>query len=265
MGTAAAESVFPLGRLEPTDWVHVERYPLSIALPAAVEHVERLLKLPGWRRSHDQGREGSCVGHAVAMERAITNRAQALRGGVRVTVRYDPLHVWNEAKKIDEWPSTNPGDNNGTSVRAAYEVARTIGLSRVRMMQTTGGVPHPIGAKSPTPADGIEAYRWATTVDEVRTAIAEGLPVAIGVSWYRAFDTPTKRSGEWWLPASTKPGPLGGVRGGHSVCLAGASDRREAFRLVNSWGPAYPLAWLPYSTLQLLLTAGGEAAVVTDR
>lgn len=263
--TRRAESAFPLGRLEPTDYDHVASFPFGAVEPETVDHVERLLQLPGWRGSHDQGREGSCVGHAVAMERAIVNRAQAKATGDLRTVRYDPIQVWNEAKRVDEWPTTNPGDNQGTSVRAAYDVARTIGLSRVRTMLLGADlVPRPAGAQAPDPSAGVVSVnRWATSADEVRTAISAGLAVAIGVSWYRSCDVAAlvQHGREWWIPVKLG----GGMRGGHSVCLAGASDRRQAFRLVNSWGRAYPLVWLPYATLDALLGQGGEAAVVTDR
>lgn len=260
----ARRDVRPLGRLEPEDWRHLALFPLTAVLPTTVDVVERLLQVPGWRLSHDQGREGSCVGHAVALERAITNRAQLIvETGRRTTVRYDPLDVWNEAKRIDEWGWTNPGDNNGTSVRAAYEVVRTRGLSFVRSMRLVDGQPRAFGAKPADPVHGVNAYRWAHDVDEVRTAIANGLPVAIGVAWHAGFDSPKYRSGGYWLPTPAEG--LGRVRGGHAVCLTGASDRRQAFRLVNSWGRDYPLAWLPYATLEQLLRRSGEAAVVTDR
>lgn len=259
------DTAFPLGRLEPMDFDHVDAFPFGAVAPETVDHVERLLQLPGWRSSHNQGREGSCVGHAVALERAIVNRAQAVARGDRRPVRYDPIHLWNEAKRVDEWPGTNPGDNQGTSVRAAYDVARSIGLSRVRTVELGPDlVPRPIGAQAPDASSGVvDVNRWATSSDEVRTAIAQGRAVAIGVSWYRSCDVPglVKRGRDFYVPE----GLSGGARGGHSVCLAGASDRRQAFRLVNSWGPVYPLVWLPYATLDVLLAQGGEAAVVTDR
>lgn len=253
----------PLGRLEPETRTHEAVWSLGDVLPATVDVVERLNRVPGWRSSHDQGREGSCVGHAVAMERAITNRAQLVAAGVRQTVRYDPLDIWNEAKRVDYWDWTNPGDTHGTSVDAGYKVARDRGLCPVRSMRVVDGAPQVVGAEPPTPLAGVSAYRWARTVDEMRTAIALGSSIAIGVNWHRGFDSPVKRSSGYWLPTPAEG--LGGVRGGHAVCLSGASDRRQAFRLVNSWGVAYPLAWMPYATMQTLLDAGGEAAVVTDR
>jgi hypothetical protein len=253
---------FPLGRLrdEETDRAE-ELYPFTAPTP---ERVERILTLPGWRTSHDQGREGSCVGHAVAIERAITNRAELIARGIRRTVRYDPIAIWRAAKAIDQWSFTKPEDDNGTSVRAAYEIARTRGLVPVRSMSLNGGKPIPVLTSSgptPDPSSGVTEYRWARTVDAIRAAIASGIPVAIGVDWYGGFDSPIAKGSERWLPI---PSSAGRVRGGHSVTLYGASDRREAFRLVNSWGRSYPLVWLPYATMEHLLGRRGEAALVTD-
>src|SRR5205085_3533800 len=105
-----------LGRVQPLDFAHVDKYPYKTVAPSTVMNVERVLGLPWWHWSHDQGREGSCVGHGCAMERAITNSTQnkillALRFYTR---RYDPLDLWNEAKLVDEFPETQPGDDSGT-------------------------------------------------------------------------------------------------------------------------------------------------------
>lgn len=251
----------PLGRRAPESWEHVERYPFTAAPPAAVE---RQLRLPPWWPTHDQGREGSCVGHGVAIERAITNSEEIRAAGHKgVHVRYDPVQLWRAAKAVDEWPATKPADDQGTSVRAAYDVARVAGLVRVRGMELRGGIPVPIQPSlAPDPDEGVTENRWARTVDEIRAAIASGLPVTIGVDWYTGFDEPKKVKREFWLPG---PSAVGRVRGGHCVALYAASDRREGFRLVNSWGRDYPRAWLPYPTMELLLGRRGEAALVTDR
>lgn len=253
----------PLGRLrdEETDRAE-ELYPFEAPTPAKVE---RLLTVPGWRASHDQGREGSCVGHAIASERAITNRLELVARGIRRTVRYDPISLWRAAKAIDQWGYTQPHDDHGTSVRAGYEIARTRGLTPVRTMRVVNGRPVPVltplGAE-PDATAGVLEYRWARTVDGVRAAIAAGVPVAIGVDWHGGFDTPLTKGRERWLPEIPNAGR---VRGGHAVTLYGASDRRQAFRLLNSWGKSYPLVWMPYSVMEHLLARRGEAALVTDR
>ena len=109
--------------------------------------------------------------------------------------------------------------------------------------------------------EGIIKNRWATTVDEIRTAISMGIPLSIGVNWYSNFDDPIKKKTEYWIGEND----LGNIRGGHCVCLYGASDKRQAFIIKNSWGKSYPLVWIPYNTIQKLITEDGEFALITDK
>jgi hypothetical protein len=231
----------PLGRRVPTDWRHVERYPYAAVAPTTVDSVERDLPLPRYRVRYDQQREGACVGFSSSWLMSILNRRC-----------YDAHWLWNRAKELDEWPDTNPGDNNGTSVRAAMDVLRTEGHRRLFR-----GVSAPVAL-----AEGIQENRWASKIDEIRTSIAAGTPAVLGCNWYSNFDTPVATAGDGnWIGQ----GPLGTIRGGHAICVFGASDRRQAVRLVNSWGERYPLVWLPYTTLQRLIDEDGEAALPTDR
>lgn len=256
----------PLGRRIPSSFVHVERYPASVALPKAVESVEKILSLPSWHWNHDQGYEGSCVGHGIAMERAITQRQQnVLLGLLYPTRRYDPISIWNYAKGIDEWGDTNPGDDNGTSVNAGYKTTVLKGARRVDKMELLNGVPKPVNLRNWSLDNGVSTYRWANTIDEMRTAVSRKIPIAIGVNWYSNFDHPvnkgTSAAPQYWVGE----GSLGQVRGGHCLCIFGASDAKQAFKLKNSWGRDYPLAWMPYTTMERLLNEYGEMAIVTDR
>jgi hypothetical protein len=256
-----------LGRRVPDNFDHVTKYPLSAIRPVAVAQVEKVLSLPYWHKSHDQGQEGSCVGHGWAMERGITNTRQNILSHLPwpTVRRYNPIQIWNHAKEIDGWPDTNPGDDNGTSVHAGGDSLRTVGAQRVKSMQLTANVPRPVFPGGvPYPVDlieGIVATRWAVNVDEARDAIANLGPVVIGINWYSNFDTPRPKGNEYWIGEGT----LGTVRGGHCVCLYGASDKRQAFKLKNSWGQSYPEVWLPYATLTRLLSENGEVALTTDR
>lgn len=235
------------------------------AISSTVAVVNKTQRLPYWHWTHDQGYEGSCVGHGAAMERAICNTTQNIflaTLGIK-TRRYDPIDIWNNAKAIDEWADTNPGDSNGTSVHAAYDVLRDRGPRRVKSVKLINGVPTPVGSGPALIEDGCSVNRWARTVDEMRTSLSQNRPVTIGVNWYVNFDQPilNPTSGHYWIGT----GHLGGTRGGHSVCVYGASDTRQAFRIKNSWGSGYPLVWMPYSTMARLLAEDGEATVVTDR
>jgi hypothetical protein len=227
------------GRRVPGDREHVRKYPYAATAPAPAANVEHALPLPRYRVAYDQGTEGACVGFGSSWLMSILNRRL-----------YNPRWLWDEAKKIDEWPDTNPGDSNGTSVRAAMDVLRSLGHVPVRRADG-----------QPSLADGIAANRWARTVDEIRTSIAAGVPVTLGTNWYSAFDTPVQRGLAWWIGADD----LGPVRGGHCVCVYRASDRLQAVGLVNNWGTKYPLVLMPYRTLERLLDEDGEATMVTDR
>ena len=232
------ESAF--GRRVPSDFKHVEKYPYGAVAPTAPAKVERTLSLPRYRSVYDQQREGACVGFASSWMMSMLNRRL-----------YDARWLWNEAKEIDEWPDTNPGDNSGTSVRAAMDVLRKVGHCRIYREK----------ARPPHLAEGILRNRWARTVDEIRTSIDRGAPVVLGVNWYENFDSPERSNGDYWIGR----GDLGRIRAGHAVCVYGASDKRQAVRIVNNWGERYPLVLMPYSTVERLLQEDGEAALVTDR
>ncbi len=238
MGSTPISSIMSsLGRRTPNDFDHVEKYPYSAVAPPTLDEVNFIFRLPAWHWSHDQGHQGACEGHGNSMMMSLLNKK-----------RYNPFWLWNEAKKIDEWPDTNPGDDNGTSGRATCDILRTLGHSKWQEDQSNI-------------EDGITANRWATTIDEMRTALGWRIPIAIGVNWYPDFDNPVKKSGGYFIGQSALTQP----RGGHCVCIYGASDKRQAFRVKNSWGKNYPLVWLPYTTMQTLLDQEGEACLITDR
>ncbi len=95
----------------------------------------------------------------------------------------------------------------------------------------------------------------------MRGAISQGLAITIGVNWYSNFDNPEGQLKEVYIGK----GNLGVVRGGHAVCIYGASDLRQAFRVKNSWGRNYPLVWLSYLAMERLLHEQGEATLIVDR
>lgn|SRR5574342_24021 len=246
----------PLGRRIPKDFNHVVKYPLSALISDPTTELvvptyptEKALGLPWWWKQHDQGNEGACVGFGCSAMMSITNHLQRLRNtGQNITYRYDSRWLYIEAQFVDEWLDTPPAE--GTSVNAACKILNNRGHRRIQNSV--------VGPENL--ASGITAYRWATTVDEIRAAIYANLAVAIGVNWYSNFDNPVIINNERWIGQ----GDLGYIRGGHCVCLLRMSDRREAFRLMNSWGEYYPPVWLPYDVMQRLIDEWGEAVVITD-
>lgn len=240
-----------LGRRVPTDWKHVDKFPLS-ALPEKARTVSPVVLGVNWytdfdspvqkgrdwwiglnpqglgsiRGGHcvcledglhkdsrayytfyDQGNEGACVGFGSSRAMSLFNRH-----------RYYARWLWDHAKMRDDWPDTNPGDDNGTSVRAAMEVLRVAGHVLWKSSYRNDSVQ----ARDDRPAqivEGIWAYRWASSIDDVLTTLAN--------------------------PKATKLG---------------------AVPVLNSWGTSYPhRVWMPGETLERLRNEEGEIAVITDR
>jgi hypothetical protein len=243
-------------RLVPTDWVHVERYGFAAAWPTEVDYVEKVLDVPRqYRDPYDQGREGACVGFSQSWLMSILNRKL-----------YDARWLYLQAQLIDEYPTTPPA--GGTSLRAGFDILRIKGHRRIYAKES----------RPPELEQGISANRWATTVDEIRRAISLDIPVNLGINWYRQFSSPEQRPRlddngkeltefgirryDWWIGVNT----WGRISGGHAITCIGASDRRDALALCNTWGESYPfIVWLPYVSMERLLREEGEAGIVVDR
>jgi hypothetical protein len=102
----------------------------------------------GWWDFYEQ-RRGDCVGYSIARMMSLLNRR-----------RYAAWLLYDEAQQIDEWSDTPPEE--GTSVRAGADVARTMGLHPVRG-KTTGAI---------SPRDGIATNRWAGSVEEIAACLS---------------------------------------------------------------------------------------------
>jgi hypothetical protein len=250
----------PLGRRTPTNFEHVEKYPLS-ALPES----EVPTKVPfaigvnwysdfdnpiqydfttlegttvkrwvvakngikghirgghcvcikpgsrsdpyGWWDFYNQGAEGACVGFGSSRMMSLLNRK-----------KYNARWLWDWAKSEDEWGDTNPGDDNGTSVNAALQVLSAKGHVVWGDAQKTLAWQQR-DQLTPTSVEGISAYRWTRSIDEMRTVLASPL-----------------------------------------------NDRMQAFPFLNSWGRSYPhVTWLPYEAMSRLIREDGEVAIITDR
>jgi hypothetical protein len=118
--------------------------------------ITRLLQdSQSWWDFYDQGKEGACVGFGCSRMMSLLNRK-----------RYDARWLWDWAKSTDEWPDTKPGDDQGTSVRAACDILRSRG--HVAWKDDYAGRTYKQRDKEePGAGEGISANRWAKTVDQV--------------------------------------------------------------------------------------------------
>lgn len=232
--------IYQFGRKEPKDRGYEQKYPIRMLLGAAqVKSVERVLPFSAALQTfYDQKQYQACVGFSTSIMMSLYNARQ----------KYDALWLYHQAQANDDDPTTDPSVDAGAYVWAAFKTLQKIGHKNVR-------------EKAPDMKDGILSYYWATSTDEARAAIAIGRPVVIGVNWYEEFMAPKLIGGEHWIGMSHD---IGNSLGGHAICLNGASDKRDAFKLAPSWGMGYPSVWLPYAIFDRLMREGGEACVGVD-
>lgn len=129
----------------------------------------------------------NCVGFAFSRCMSILNAET-----------YSAKWLWDRAKEVDAWPSTKPGDAEGTSVRAAAAVLRNTGHVPWLADYDHHTVTERYGYK-PVRQAGIAAYRWARTVDEVHTVLGNDRADELGAvpvlnSWGRSWPYRT------WMP-----------------------------------------------------------------
>jgi hypothetical protein len=224
-----------LGRLIPDDWAHVEKYPLTALSPderptkvpvvigvnwyTEFDHPERdeqsgeyfvarggkdsLTRIRGghciclepggepdpeaWWDFYDQGAEGACVGFGWS-------RCMSLLNQELYTARW----LWDRAKETDEWPDTNPGDDNGTSVRAAGGILSAKGHVDWKDEYADDDYTERAGYP-PESVDGIARFRWAESVEDVHRALQNERADELGAvpflnSWGRVYPHRT------WMP-----------------------------------------------------------------
>lgn len=83
-------------------------------------------------------------------------------------------------------------------------------------------MPHDLGLGRRAPEDWSHYGKYPLTA---ATTPDDPVPVVIGVNWYEDFDTPVWKGNRWWI--GLDPQNLGGIRGGHCVCLE-PGDRLNA-------------------------------------
>lgn len=147
--------------------------------------------LTSWWEFYDQGREGACVGYGWSRAMSILNRR-----------RYAARWLWDRAKQRDQWPDTNPGDSNGTSVRAGGEVLIRNGHVPWSLSLTAGDGSHVARAGyTPRAAEGITTFRWAQSVADIHAVLSNPRADRLGAvpvlnSWGRAYPRRV------WMPDS---------------------------------------------------------------
>jgi len=184
-----------------------------------------------WRAGKvlDQGREGSCVGHACVG--AIGSQPVPAPAS-RVT-HAESVRWYKRAQRVDEWP----GDKyDGTSVNAGMKVGRSFGW--------------------------WDSWRWAFGLDDARAAIQLG-PLVIGVPW-RSSMYATGPDGVVDAGGSEVGGHCLVV----TAWVTDYAGHGPGFWWRNSWGAEYGIrgdAFVPEPVFASLIAEVGEVAVPIGR
>lgn len=137
----------------------------------------------------------------------------------------DPIQLYKDAQKNDEWPGTEP-DYYGTSVRAGAKVLKDRGI--------------------------ISSYVWGYRVEDVAKFIYENGPVVAGTRWYSNMSNPDPNG---FVRAN------GSYEGGHAWTIYGVDSKWETFFAVNSWGTSFGRNgrfFVKFNEMEKLLREGGQ-------
>lgn len=237
IGLSAAAVAQGLEVEDPAVYAGFARTPAHRAfLPVAADLSDRF-PTPG-----DQGKQSSCVAWAVGYAARsyyarVTEGAQPNSADAIVS----PAYLYNTI-------NDNPRNcTNGTRISDALGVLQQQGALSLAEYGY-----RPDSCAPPPPALAARATRFRikswrvvdqSRVDEVKGQIARGNPVVFGAQFSSAFnklrgDSVYSGGGEDW-------------QGGHAMAVVGYDDRRQAFKIINSWGKDWAAdgyGWVAYET-----------------
>jgi hypothetical protein len=209
----------PLGRRPPTDWRHVERHALTAApalekptpvvmgtmWPIEADRPVQDSRGTWWIKGPFSGR--SRGGHAYALEPLdgrdskgnwlwfnqvsegiCVSEGVARAAWLLLRRRFQPRPLYDLAQRIDEWAETPPEE--GTSVRAGFDVWRTTGLIPARRGEDHWEKDADVDPdRSPDRTTMLPENRWALSAQEILDAL--GTPgrdwATILNSWARGY------------------------------------------------------------------------------
>ena len=236
------------------DWTfeHAEQAELIAAAPAVPASKDLRA---AWWKVNDQGSTGSCVGWATADGLLRWHFVKAKRVGRDELL--SPRFQWMASKETDAF-ITRPTtfiETEGTSLKAALDVARKFGAVRDSVLPFASGALYPGETQAfyalASKLKIASYFNLGTNLTNWRTWLATKGPILVRLdvdqTWDRA-DT-TKGVLEEYLPDTT--------RGGHAVALVGYGPGRFIVR--NSWGTPWGDKGFGYASLAYAQDAFTEA------
>jgi len=205
-------------------------------------HLPPMIDLrPGCSPIVDQGELGSCTANAIASGL----REYLLLQAKQPLTRLSRLFLYYEERKIEG----TVNEDSGAMIGDGMTVLQKIGVCpETEYLYDISQFTSP-----PTPQEihdaakfKITSYHRVTTLDLAKAALAEGLPVVLGIEVFESFESPTvAKTGIVPLPKKREQ-----LLGGHAVLMIGYDDSKKQAIVRNSWGEGWGdkgYFYLPYT------------------
>jgi C1A family cysteine protease len=189
----------------------------------------------------DQGNEGSCTGFGS------TGALMALRK-IRgcPAIQLSPQWAYYNARVIEG--STDQDD--GAQIRDVIDGLRKVGAAPEEDWPYVAGQfagPPPEACAADALKDQVlSAWRVDINPDQVMAALAQKLPIVLGISVYSSFED-IGRDGKVPMPSKRER-----LEGGHCMWASGYSKKHEFVIVQNSWNTSFGddgYVYLPFSYL----------------
>ena len=198
-----------------------------------------------WWKIADQGTTGSCVGWATGDSVLRWHFVKA--GRLATSQLVSPRFVWMASKETDQFMTRPTGfiETEGTSLKAALDVARKFGVVRDTVLPFATGKLYP-GQASTFYAIAAQRkilayFNLGTNLSNWRTWLATKGPILTRLNVDETWDLASDNAGDLdeYKPETS--------RGGHAVALVGY--RAGAFIVRNSWGTGWGDKGFAYASL----------------
>lgn len=228
--------------------------------PYSKEVIPSKFVLPELPAALSQGYKGSCVAYAIAHARTvISGENKALSNGSPNYTAYASGDYLYEKYKYNKTSCSN-----GVFFIEALDALKTEGTTTYDDMGLVacGVLPTATQEKNAIKNRINDYYRLTSptggipTLEDIKEQIAKGKPVVIGIAVDNNFTSNSIRL--WDINTSA-------FYGNHAVVLTGYDNDKQAFRLLNSWGPNWGekgYVWATYKKIQSVL---GADAFVMER